>query len=333
MIRTCSGKGAAAAAATVLLLTVLAIPSSVSLMFDGINYSPYDSASQCVSIDQFVADMDMLSAVAVDVRIYSLVTCGIGAMLCDALPRIQSQFTSFYLGMWVSSDPASFQQELGELLNIAQTCPTVMRDRVSAIVVGSESLWRNDATYESLQAAFQQVRELIPEDKIGKKIFVTTSDVFTEYLFAPDEFINSVDLVMVNVFPFWEGVQFQVAGQRLWDHVALIYQRVSALNKAVVVGETGWPYGGKQVGNALTGQGQQRTYIKDVTCPTPGSPASKSKAQSPWTAVFWFEAFDSTWKSTTQESPTEQYFGLFSSSRQAHNWLMTNGGLQQICTF
>jgi glucan 1,3-beta-glucosidase len=94
---------------------------------------------------------------------------------------------NIYLGMWVDR-PETFDSEFGALKALVASGANF--DNVDAIIVGSEVIYRKDATADMLASYIRQVRDLV--NPLGVK--VTTSEVF--YDFSPP-IVEAADFLMM----------------------------------------------------------------------------------------------------------------------------------------
>ena len=73
---------------------------------------------------------------------------------------------------------------------------------VEAVVVGSETLFRKELSISDLISRMSLVREYLRKS-VNHNIFVTTADVGGPNY--ADELITAVDIILVNIYPFWVG--------------------------------------------------------------------------------------------------------------------------------
>lgn len=190
-----------------------------------------------------------------------------------------------------------------------------IRGNVKWAIVGTESLVSNKLTEDQLVDHLRDVRNRL--DAAGlSHVPVTTAEPYGQWanaqpggLFHRDangdlkhaEVFQNIDLLFANFYPFHEGTDVAVAGQKLAD----MYQEAAAAVNSVVpgmpvlVGETGWPSDGDMNGQALPSVKNEEAYLRQVL----------EWSQEGGVQVFWFEAFDENWKDAGYAG-VERHWGL-----------------------
>lgn len=151
---------------------------------------------------------------------------------------------------------------------------------VDLAVVGDETLLWDLLSEERLISYMRQVRDAgVP---------VTTSDGWQELLDHP-RVMREVDVVIMNVYPFWEGVSLADS----IEYIDSAYREVKeeAGDKEVIV-ETGWPSAGESLGEAVPGSVNAGRYLREF----------ERWAESEGVRYFYFEAFDEPWKAAVEGS-------------------------------
>lgn len=189
------------------------------------------------------------------------------------------------IGAWLSSDLAANEREISNLISAAKA------GQVDMAIVGSEVLLRADLTEDQLIGYINRVKQEVPG------IIVTTAEVYSVLLSHPNV-VSAVDVVMVNYYPYWEGIKVD-------DAIAAIHswhQRVKSMadGKQVIVSETGWPSCGNQVGKAVPLPENANTYFLNFIY----------WARINNVSYFYFEAFDESWK-TKYEGPQGACWGIW----------------------
>jgi hypothetical protein len=110
--------------------------------------------------------------------------------------------------------------------------------------------------------------------------------------------MDAVDVIFANFYPYWEGVNLNVAVQSM--NADYEYTVELAKGKQVFVSETGWPSCGDQIGEAVPSVPNAEFYFKNVM----------SWANAKKITVFYFEAFDESWKAKP-EGPQGACWGLW----------------------
>jgi exo-beta-1,3-glucanase (GH17 family) len=162
---------------------------------------------------------------------------------------------------------------------------------VDIAVVGDEALALNAVTEGELIDYIRRVK--------AAGVPTGTSDTWEMWLSHPD-LIAECDVVLVNIYPFWEGI----AVENALAHLISVIERVRAVagGKRMII-ETGWPSGGQTVGLAVPGFENQARYVSDFI----------SWAHTNNLEYFYFEAFNEDWKRSV-EGPCGACWGAWDSS-------------------
>lgn len=160
-------------------------------------------------------------------------------------------------------------------------------------VVGEEALYFKFVTEAKLIEYMRRVKTA------GVK--VTTSETWGELIGHPSV-IRECDLLLANMFPYWEKVDITHAV----EYLDRCYKKLeaSARGKEIVV-ETGWPTEGETTGKAVASPTNARKFLEGF---------------SDWAAAnkvgyYYFEAFDEPWKAT-REGAVGAHWGIWQSDGQ-----------------
>ncbi|CAO3579357.1 unnamed protein product [Absidia cylindrospora] len=264
---------------TFLLLFLLAFAATKygcsAQSFYGLNFGI--NQNSCPPLEHYVDEFKHIKAYTNRVRSYTTGVCNEGAL---ALKASQTVGMNIYLGMWVDT-PQTFESEFNALKGIVQSGASL--GNVDAIIVGSEVVYRKEADATTLAGYIKRVRDLV--HPLGVK--VTTSEVY--YDFSPP-IVEAVDLLMMNAFPYWEGVSIEQAGATLFKHYDSVVS--VAQGKPVKISETGWPSRGSNFGASVPSPQNQRSYVKQVLC----------EARKRGVDVIYFSAMDENYKSGVESS-------------------------------
>jgi exo-beta-1,3-glucanase (GH17 family) len=192
---------------------------------------------------------------------------------------------------------AKNELEIAELIRSANEHPDV----VKRVLVGNEVLLRGDLEPEELIDYIRQVKRAVKQP-------VSYADVWSMYMKYP-ELIKEVDFITIHILPYWEDEPISVTDAPA--HIERIYKQVKkeadsiAPNKPILIGESGWPSGGKQRGLSVPSVLNEaqfiRAFIKVAT-----------DNNFDYNIV---EAFDQPWKAAF-EGTIGAKWGLYDSSRQ-----------------
>ncbi len=160
--------------------------------------------------------------------------------------------------------------------------------KVDLAVVGDETLSGSGLSEDKLIQYMNKVK--------ATGVPTTTSQTYDELLAHP-RVVAACNVVVMNIYPFWEGVKLSSA-------VAYIdsqYRKTvkAARGKQVIV-ETGWPSAGQTIGAAVPGAGNAATFLKNFI----------TWADSRGVKYYYFEAFDELWKAS-REGGVGSHWGIW----------------------
>ncbi|KAI9321933.1 glycoside hydrolase superfamily [Zopfochytrium polystomum] len=256
----------------------------------GVNYGPRRNTppTACPSLASIQADIALLSNLTARVKTFHLidpdtapgVTCRTAEAVLTAVAESGASGLRVWLGMALDGSEARFESELRELVRLARTGPA-MFGAVEAVIVGSETLFRGELTVPRLTAYLARTH-------IGGPTYA-------------EPLIDAVDVVMINLYPFWESFNVKDASayqERIWREIG-----ARSKGKTVVLGEIGWPTAGETMGAAVPSLGNLRFLLAEWRC----------KAAQKQIPYFWFEFTDESWKPNFHS--VERHWGLFDERR------------------
>jgi len=173
---------------------------------------------------------------------------------------------------WLSGYSDSDAEELEALIKI---CNSGLCDMA---VVGSETLLRGDLSESKLISYINYVRE-----QTGGRIPVTTADDIGFFLRSP-ALCDACDVLFVNYYPYWSKVSDSGAVDAFIGQMEALQKKYP--NKTVACSETGTPTAGEAQGSATASPQQAARYFEGV----------REWSLKTGTQVFYFEAFDESWK-------------------------------------
>jgi len=221
------------------------------------------------------------------------------------LPAAEAAGFQVILGIWPDTDD-SFAKDKAA---VVQYAPQYAK-QVYAITVGSETLYRGNFTGDTLLAKIQDVKQAVPQFKVG------TADSWNKYQDGTADALikGGVDILLCNGFSYWQGQTIANATKSFFDDVMQSFGHIQALSGSLDkpelwVGETGWPTDGSTYEAATPSVANAQTYWSTGIC---GILAWGVK-------VFSFEAFDEPWKpkSTGQDGKVadETHWGVYNADR------------------
>ena len=200
-------------------------------------------------------------------------------------------------GGWLSATKSDNTLEMAELIRVANAHPDVIK----RVLVGNEVLLRGDLEPEELIEYIRAVKRAVKQP-------VSYADVWSMYMKYP-ELIKEVDFITIHILPYWEDEPISVADAPA--HIERIYKQVQkeadaiAPHKPILIGESGWPSGGKQRGWSVPSVVNEAQFIRALI-------QVANKNGFDYNIV---EAFDQPWKAAL-EGTIGAKWGLYDSSRQ-----------------
>lgn len=256
------------------------------------------------TIKQMDEDLSLLGQITYNIRTYA---SSEGSM--PSIPELARKHGLTMLqGGWLSSYKANDAEKSAKLKakNDAEMDALILSanqnsDVVKRVIVGNEVLLRGDLEPQELIAYIRKVKNAVKQP-------VTYADVWSEYMKHP-ELIKEVDFITIHILPYWEDEPISVSDAP--THVERIYKQVQEEAKKIVgdkpilIGESGWPSGGKQRGNSVPSVVNEAKFIRDFI-------QVATKNNFDYNIV---EAFNQPWKSEF-EGVIGAKWGLYDSSRQ-----------------
>ncbi len=251
----------------------------------GLNFSPYmdgqdPTMGSQISEQQLRTRMEIIEPHTVWIR-----TFGSSSGLEKSGAIAHDLGLKAALGAWIGSDSAANEHEIGNLIAAAQA------GEADLLIVGSEVLLRGDLSENELIYYIDRVKQEVPGLPVGY------ADSCGVWLSHPN-IINAVDIVLVNYYPYWEGIRIDWAVTAVNDWHTQV--TAAANGKPVIVGGTGWPSYGDQIGNAIPSPDNASFYFLDFV----------SWAHANDVDYFYFEAFDESWKAA-YEGPQGAHWGIW----------------------
>ncbi len=160
------------------------------------NQSPLDG--QHPSTAELAEDLDLMSKHTKHIRMYSSLD------LNETIPLASRRNMKVIAGAWIDTDGAKNTREVSALLEKLENYSNIDR-----VIVGNESLLRNDLPTEALIKYLDFVRE-------HSTVPVSTAEPWHVWLKHP-ELVKHVDYIAVHLLPYHEGVAAADRG-RTRDH-------------------------------------------------------------------------------------------------------------------
>lgn len=259
-----------------LVLAVLVIGSVASDAegpFFGLCYSPFRQGQSPEtnikpSRKQIREDLILLRKLTSRLRLYGLSQTG-QTVIAEA-SKLDFEILA---GLWIGPDELANEREIGAAIELSRR----ELPGLKTMIVGSEALLRQDVTPDHLVELIRRVRR-----ETGLEVAYADIASFWSDHPAADRIASEVDHIVVHIYPFWDGVGIEQAPAHFADALNQVRKRYP--DKTITVGETGWPADGQSVGNAIPSPENQATWVRFVF------------SQSQEHRIFFFAAFDETWK-------------------------------------
>lgn len=202
------------------------------------------------------------------------------------------------LGIWLGREPGAEQTNTRQVANGIRLA-NEYEDVVVAVNVGNEVLIEWTAHPVRQDQMIRYMREV----KASVTQPVTVADNYVWWRDHGTALAREVDFITMHTYPLWERKDIEEA----LEYTVANYESVRAAhpNRTIVIGEAGWAT--YTAGNLHVPRGgdeaKQQRYYEELT-----DWARKNRV-----TVFFFEAFDESWKGTG----TEGHWGLFTVDRKA----------------
>lgn len=243
--------------------------------------------------EQIDADLKLMGEKTFNIRTYASAE---GSM--PVIPELAGKYGLTMLqGAWLNALEADNKREIAELIRSANAHPDV----VKRVIIGNEVLLRGDLPADKLIDYIRQVKKAVKQP-------VSYADVWSMYVKHP-ELIKEVDFITIHILPYWEDRPITV--EEAPDHIQRIVKNVRAEadaispNKAILIGESGWPGMGRQRGWSVPSVVNEAKFIRSLI-----KVATDNNLD--YNIV---EAFNQPWKSA-MEGVVGANWGLYSVDRQ-----------------
>jgi exo-beta-1,3-glucanase (GH17 family)/cellulose synthase/poly-beta-1,6-N-acetylglucosamine synthase-like glycosyltransferase len=256
----------------------------------GLTYAPYARHdAPWVRHDEFEftarQDLQQLSALTGQVRTYS-------ALQFPELPTIAASLgMQITLGAWLHKDRTRNNLEVAAAIAQAQRHHNVRR-----LIIGNETLLKQTLSLE-------QLIDYLRKAKREARVPLSTAEPWHVWMKHP-ELAREVDFITVHLLPYWEGLGLDTALEESFERLSRVQAQFP--NKAIVVGEVGYPSRGNTIKNAQPSPAVQAAFVRRFV----------QRAEREGLDYFLIEAYDQPWK-ITEEGRAGAYWGLFDAARQS----------------
>ncbi|HEX4481782.1 MAG TPA: glycosyltransferase [Rudaea sp.] len=256
----------------------------------GLAYAPYQRYQSPLkqifpSVDEIDRDLKQLSQYTDRIRTYT-------ALENPVVPELARRYGLKVLaGAYIDHRAQRNEDEIQALVDEARRY-----DNVDRLVVGNETLYRNDMGVDQLMSYIDRVRAQTHKP-------VSTAEPWHVWLKYP-QLAKHVDFITVHLLPYWEGYPRRDAiGLQV---LMRYYQLQSAFpGKHIVIGEVGWPSSGDRVMGATASVADQALFIRQWL----------NVAAERQLDYYIEESYDQPYKESF-EGRVGAYWGLFGADRE-----------------
>jgi len=236
------------------------------------------------SLDELTGDVDLLAQYTNRLRTYSSLDNA------AVVPLAGFRGLKVTHGIWLDRDEEKNAREVAAGIQIARQYKHVER-----LIVGNESLLRQDMKPDTLIPLLEQVRKATRKP-------VSTAEPWHVWLKYP-ELAKHVDFITVHLLPYHEGLPVEKAldyAMQRYDELAKAFPR-----KKIVIGEIGWPSRGPVIEAAVASRANEALFIRSFL-------ASERTLKLDY---YIMEAIDQPWKMEL-EGWAGAYWGVFNADRE-----------------
>lgn len=261
---------------------------SVKPSVNGFAYSGYRADQspldgQHPNTAELAQDLDLMHKHTDHIRMYSSLD------LNEVIPLAARRQMKVIAGAWIDSDRLKNTREISALMEKLDNYSNIDR-----VIVGNESLLRNDLPVADLIQYLDAVRENVDAP-------VSTAEPWHVWLKNP-ELVKHVDYIAVHLLPYHEGVPVERAVQytiERYKELLATYPR-----KKIVITEVGWPSRGPTIGASVASEVNQARFIREFL--------ARNALED--LDYYLMEAFDQPWK-VTLEGWAGAYWGMYNADR------------------
>ena len=256
----------------------------------GFAVSPYRPGQDAIKEDyptreQIAEDLDLLKGKTQAIRTYSV------SSTLGLIPELaEDRGLNVALGVWIDARGEHNDKELERAIELAKTHRNIAR-----IIVGNESVLRNDVPLEQFMGYLDKARAQISQP-------ISTAEPWHVWVKHP-ELADHVDYITIHLLPYWEGIEVEKAVQYSIDRYREVQARFP--KKPVVIGEVGWPSNGRTREKAVASDANEALFLRRFL----------AWAELEHVPYYIEEAFDQPWKATS-EGGVGAYWGVYDAQRR-----------------
>src|SRR5215470_307901 len=249
-----------------------------------LSYTPFEPGHAVVDgdADKIRADMKKLATMTKAIRLYSSTEGN------ELVPAIAAEFgLKVMVGAWIDKGTDRNEREIDAVIQLARR-----NSNVIGVVVGNEVIYRGEQKVDDLIEMIKRVKKSV-------SVPVTTGEIWHVWREFP-RLVNNVDFIAAHVLPYWENFTDKQAVDQAVDRFNLL--RDLFPGKRVVIAEFGWPSSGYNLLNAVPGQFEQASVLRNFV----------ARAEAIGMDYNIVEAIDQPWKFF--EGGVGPYWGVFNAA-------------------
>ncbi len=256
----------------------------------GFSFSPMQAdesplVSKFPTEAEIETDLSLLAGTTYAIRTYTVED------VLGKIPDLAKKYNiNVALGAWVDQRLEKNEVEVKRLIEILGSVRNVVR-----VIVGNESVLRNDMPIELLAAYLDRVRKVTD-------IPVSTAEPWHVWLKHP-ELADHVDYIAVHMLPYWEGIHVDATEEYIVGRMNQLKARFP--DKRIIIGEVGWPSNGRTRMSAVASVSNEAIFLRRFL----------NRAEKEKYIYYVMEAFDQPWKRDTEGS-VGAYWGVYDVNRQ-----------------
>lgn len=189
------------------------------------------------------------------------------------------------------------QNRIRKLIHMANQFP----DIIFSVSVGNEACVEWTDHYVSETKVLEYARQV----KAGIKQPVTFCENYVPWLVKLGNLANELDFISIHTYPVWEYKHIKESLEYTKENYYSVVKKYPG--KTVVITEAGWATNsnGRGINPEYVNENYQKEYFEKLM----------KWADKDNILVFFFEAFDESWKGSPEPMEPEKHWGLFKIDR------------------
>lgn len=265
------------------ILALVASSTLTSAALKGFNYGANFADSAIKQLSDFEEEFNAAKSLrgAPDfnsARLFTTIQGGTPNTPISAIQAAINTDTTLLLGLWCSAGEEVFNNELIALRNAITQYGQSFVDRITAISVGSEDLYRASPTGrlnnenpgaqpDVIASYINRVRSAL-SSTIANRIPIGHVDTWTVWVDSANQaVIDACDFIGMDAYPYFQTTMansIENANATFWNAYRATDDATGS--KPVWITETGWPVAGRTLGQAVPSIENAERYWSEVQC-------------------------------------------------------------------